>query len=88
MILAAAETLLVRARSSNTEDKPQDNTERLNRLEQSSAESAQLLHDIAEQMDALSAVQRSTAKRALVALVLGATALALALVACILILRS
>ena len=88
MILAAAETLLVRARSSNTEDKTQDNTERLNRLEQSSAESAQLLHDIAEQMDALSAVQRSTAKRALVALVLGATALALALVACILILRS
>ena len=88
MILAAAETLLVRARSSNTEGKTQDNTERLSKLEQSSAESAQLLHDIAKQMDALSAVQKSTAKRAQVAVVLGVAALALALGACVLILVS
>jgi ABC-type enterochelin transport system substrate-binding protein len=88
MILAAAETLLVRAKSSNTEDKTQDNTERLGKLEQRSTESAQLLHDIAMQMDALSAVQKSTAKRAQVAVVLGMAALALALGACMLILLS
>ena len=88
MILAAAETLLDRARSSNTQGKTQDNTERLSKLEQSSAESAQLLHDIAKQVDALSAVQKSTAKRAQVAVVLGGAALALALGAWILILVS
>jgi hypothetical protein len=88
MILAAAETLLVRAKSSNTEGKTQDNSERLSRLEQSAAESAELLHDIAQQMDALSAVQKNTAKRALIAVVLGTTALALALGAWMLILLS
>jgi hypothetical protein len=88
MILAAAESLLDRARSSNAEGKTQDSAERLHKLEQRSAESAQLLHDIAAQMAALSAVQKSTAKRAQIALGLGIAALALALGACLFILLS
>lgn len=87
VILAAADTLLARARSSKTGGKTPDSEERLSKLEQSSNESAQLLHDIAKQVHALTAVQNSTAKRAQVALVLGVAAVALA-GACMLILLS
>ena len=88
MILAAAETLLARARSSKTGGTTSDTAERLSKLEQSSNESAQLLHDIARQVDALTAVQKSTAKRAQVAVVLGIAAVVLAAGACLLILLS
>ena len=88
MILAAADTLLARARSSKTEGKTPDSAERLSKLEQSSNESAQLLHDIAKQVHALTAVQTSTAKRAQVAVVLGIAAVALAAGAWMLILLS
>jgi len=88
MILAAADTLLARTRSSHTEGRTRDSAERLSKLEQTSNESAQLLHDIAKQADALSAVQKSTAKRAQVAVVLGIAAVALSLGACLLILLS
>lgn len=88
MILAAAETLLARTRSSRTGGKTPDSEERLSKLEQSSKESAQLLHDIAEQVNALTAVQKSTAKRAQVAVVLGIAAVVLAAGACMLLLLS
>jgi len=89
MILAAADALVARARSSSrTEGKTPDSAERLSKLEQSSVESAQLLHDIAEQVYALTALQKSTAKRAQVAVVLGIAAVALAAGACMLILLS
>lgn len=88
MILAAADTLLARARSSKTGGQTPDSAERLSKLEQSSNESAQLLHDIAKQVHALTAVQKSTAKRAQVAVVLGIAAVALAAGACMLILLS
>lgn len=88
MILAAAETLLARARASKTGGKTPDSAERLSKLEQTSNESAQLLHDIAQQVHALTAVQKSTAKRAQVAVVLGIAAVALAAGACLLILLS
>ena len=88
MILAAADALVARARSSRPEGKTPDSAERLSKLEQSSTESAQLLHDIAEQVYALTALQKSTAKRAQVAVVLGIAAVALAAGACMLILLS
>ena len=78
MILAAADALVARARSSKTEGQTPDSAERLSTLEQSSTESAQLLHDIAEQVHALTALQKSAAKRAQAAVVLGIAAVALA----------
>ena len=86
MILAAADTLLARARSSKTGGTPSDSAERLSKLEQSSKESAELLHDIAKQLDALTAVQKNTAKRAQAAVVLGIAAVVLAAGACLLVL--
>jgi len=88
MILAAADTLLARARSSKTGGTTPDSAERLRKLEQSSTESAQLFHDIAKQLEALTAVQANTAKRAQLAVVLAIAAVALAAGACILILLS
>lgn len=89
MILAAAGTLLARARSTAAERTTPDSAEeRLSRLEQSASESAQLLHDIAAQVHALTAVQDRTAKRAQVALVCAIAAVALAAAACVLVLRS
>jgi hypothetical protein len=88
IILAAADTLLARTRSSKTGGTPPDNAQRLSKLEQSSVESAQLLHDIAKQVDALTKVQTNTAKRAQLAVVLAIAAVVLAAGACILILLS
>jgi hypothetical protein len=87
-ILAAADMLLARVRSSKPGGTTPDSAERLSKLEQSSNESAQLLHDIAKQMHALTAVQTNTAKRAQLAVVLAIAAVALAASACMLILLS
>jgi hypothetical protein len=65
MLLAAADKLLARAGTSKTDGSVANET-------------AQLLHDLAEQMTALTAMQDRTAKRAQVALVLSIAALALA----------
>ncbi len=65
MLLAAADKLLARAGTSKT-DGPVAN------------ETAQLLHDMAEQLTALTAMQDRTAKRARLAVVLSIAALALA----------
>ncbi len=88
MVLAAADTLLARTRSSRTDGTTADSAERLSTLEHRLNESAQLLHDIATQMHALTAAQKNTAKRAQVAVVLAIAAVALAAGACLFILLS
>ena len=64
-ILAAADRLLARAGASKTEGTV-------------ATETAQLLHDMAEQVAVLTAMQDRTAKRARVAVLLSIAALALA----------
>ena len=65
MLLAAADRLLARAGTSKSDSTVTNET-------------AQLLHDVAEQMTALTAMGDRTAKRAQIALVLSIAALALA----------
>ncbi len=74
-ILAAADGLLARARSSKTESATAN-------------EAAQLLHDIAKQVSALTAMQERTAKRTRIAVALGIAAVALAAGAFMLVLLS
>lgn len=85
LILAGADALLTRLKSGpgQREGEP---TDRLDRLEESSAETARLLHQLAHHVDALSAAQRATAKRVQIALVLGLVAALLSLVAGIVVL--
>lgn len=83
-LLAAADTLLARARSSKPEAMTQGVEERLGRVEQGSRESAQLLRDIAQQINALTIAQEIAAKRARLGLILGIVALIVALCAGIL----
>jgi hypothetical protein len=85
-LLAAADTLLARARSGKTEASPPDSAERLRTLEQHAGESAQLLRDLAGQVHALTAMQEKTAKRARVALALGITGVVLAVIASLVVL--
>ena len=65
MILAAADKLLARSRAGKTNDTVANET-------------AQLLHDMAEQVTALTAMHEQTAKRVRVAVVVSVVALALA----------
>jgi hypothetical protein len=58
-ILAAADALRARARTSSGEDKGRGIEARLSSLEQGSRESAQLLQDIAQQIQALAVAQGS-----------------------------
>jgi uncharacterized heparinase superfamily protein len=76
VILAAADRLLARAGSSKTAGTT------------AASEKAQLLHDIAKQVAALTAMQERTAKRARIAVVLGIAAVALAAGAFVLVLLS
>ena len=57
---------------------------RLNQLEAGSMESARLLHDMAQQVQALAVAQAQTAQRARIAVGLGVTALVVAIGATIL----
>jgi hypothetical protein len=77
LILAGADALLARLKSGPAQREAGDPTDRLSRLEESSAETARLLHQLAQHVDALAAVQRATAKRAQLALVLSLVATAL-----------
>lgn len=79
-ILAAADSLLARARPGKAEaaTPTPDGAERLRKLERSAEESAQLLHDIAQQVYALTAMQEKSAKRVRGAVALGIAAAALA----------
>ena len=87
-LLAAADTLLARARSGKSDAATADTVERLRKLEQSADESAQLLHDIANQVAALTAMREKDAKRARLAVALGAAAVAVAAGACLLVFLS
>jgi hypothetical protein len=57
---------------------------RLDQLEKSSTESARLLQEIAQQVQALAMAQEQTARRARVAVTLGGAAVVIGIVACIL----
>jgi hypothetical protein len=72
-ILGAANALLVRASASST-TKAQGIEARLASLEQGSRESAQLLQDIAQQIQALALAQDAAARRARIALIIAAGA--------------
>jgi hypothetical protein len=82
-MLAAADALLVRARGS-AERKTNDIDGRLTGLEQRSSESAQLLQDIAQQIQALAVAQEVAARRAQMAVWVAIAAGVLAACACIL----
>jgi hypothetical protein len=72
-ILGAANALLVRASASST-FKAQGIEGRIASLEQGSRESAQLLQDIAQQIQALALAQEVAARRARIALIAAAGA--------------
>lgn len=82
-MVAAADALLVRARSSKPEATTQNVEERLGMLEQGSRESAQLLRDIAQQVNEPSVAQEIAAKRIRFGITLGIVALIIALCACV-----
>jgi hypothetical protein len=67
-ILAAADALRARARISSGDDKGRGIEARLASLEQGSRESAQLLQDIAQQIQALAVAQEIAARRARIAI--------------------
>jgi hypothetical protein len=77
-IMAAADALRVRARTSSSEDKGRGIEARLSSLEQGSRESAQLLQDIAQQIQALALAQEIAARRArIVGVAIAASVLAI-----------
>jgi hypothetical protein len=82
VMLAAADALLVRARGS-TERKSHGVDERLTSLEQRDRESAQLIQDIAQQIQALAVAQEVAVRRARIALGVAVAAGALAAGACV-----
>ena len=82
-ILAAADALRARSRASST-DKGPGIEARLASLEQESRESAQLLQDIAQQIQALAVGQEIAVRRARIALAVAIAAGAVAICACIL----
>jgi hypothetical protein len=73
-ILAAAKRLLVTAGASHTRADHQNVEARLQRLEQTSMESARLLEDIAQQIHALALAQELTARRARIAIAVSVVA--------------
>ena len=83
VMLAAADALLVRARGS-TERKSQGVDERLTSLEQRDRESAQLIQDMAQQIQALAVAQEGEVRRARIALGVAIAAGVLAACACVL----
>lgn len=83
VMLAAADALLVRARGS-AEGKSRGVDERLTSLEQRDRESAQLLQDVAQQIQALAVAQEVAVRRARIALGVAVAAGVLAAGACVL----
>ena len=82
-MLAAADALLVRARGS-AEAKTQGTEARLSSLEQRSSEAAQLLKDMAQQIQAMAVAQEIEVRRARIAVAVAIAAGVLATCACIL----
>ena len=83
VMLAAADALLDRARGS-TERKTHGVDERLTSLEQRDRESAQLIQDMAQQIQALAVAQEVEVRRARIALGVAIAAGVLAAGACVL----
>ncbi|HZM94773.1 MAG TPA: hypothetical protein VFB92_15190 [Vicinamibacterales bacterium] len=77
-IVAAAKQLLATAGTSNT-SATQNLEARLQQLEKTSMESARLLEDIAQQIQALTIAQAQTARRAQIAVAVGAAAVVMAI---------
>jgi hypothetical protein len=84
-LLAAADALLAR-RSGRTNAAALESDERLRKLEQTADESAQLLHGLAAQVQALTEMQAKAAKQARIALGLAIVAVLLAAAAVLVIL--
>jgi hypothetical protein len=80
-IVSAAERLLARTGPTKSIDKAQGIEARLERLEKGSAESARLIQDIAQQLQAIAVAQEAAAQRTRVAVIVGAVAAGLAVVA-------
>jgi hypothetical protein len=83
-IAVAADALLARARSGPSDSAHQNLDERLRRLEEGSREAAELLQDMARQINALTVAQAALARRVQVALAISIAAAALAAAAVVL----
>lgn len=86
-VLAAARSLLAN-QTRQARDPNQTVDTQLDQLEKASVESARLLHEMAEQIQALTAAQHELQRRLTLALIVGGVAAALALVAVILVIVS
>ena len=81
-ILDAAQRLFVK--QSRSDARQQSIETRLDQLEKASVESARLLQELAQQVQALTAVQRETARKAQIAFVVSCAAAALGIGAIVL----
>jgi len=81
-IVAAAERLF--ANQSKVDVRHQSIQARLDQLEKASVESARLLQELAQQVQALTVAQQETARKVRIAFISSAVAIALALIAAIL----
>src|SRR5688572_19944779 len=80
-IVAAAERLLARTGPNKIAEKTPGTEARLERMEKASEESARLIQDIAQQLQALAVAQEAAAQRTRRAVIVGAVAVGLAVVA-------
>lgn len=86
-LVAAASRLLATANDNRVRQQNETFEQRVSDLENASAESARLLQDVAQQLQALAAAQQQTARIARVALAVAVTAFAIGATAVIVMLR-
>ena len=80
-VLSAAEALLLRAKTSRADDQTRSVDLRLEALAESSRASAELIEDMAKQLEALVMIHKATAQRLRTAIGLSAAAFVLAVAA-------
>jgi len=80
-LVAAASRLLATANDNRGRQQNETFEQRVSDLENTSAESARLLQDVAQQLQALTAAQQQTARTVRAALVVGVTAFAIGVTA-------
>ena len=80
-ILSAAEALFLRTKTSRTDDHTRNIDTRIDELAESSRVSAQLIQDMAQQLQALATVHEATVRRVRVATGISIAASAIALAA-------
>ena len=78
VILSAAEALFLRTKTGRADDHTRSIEMRLDELAESSRASAELIQDMAKQLQALAQVHDATARRVRAAIGIGAAALAIA----------